>query len=59
MIFALQLLALLTNEQLAQATELTLEYDPQPPYHTGSPKSGTGSIGRGIPQRLLAALSPN
>jgi len=42
--FALQLLALLTNEQLAQATELTLEYDPQPPYHTGSPKVAPAAL---------------
>ena len=33
---ALQLAALITDETTAQAVQLLIEYDPQPPYDTGS-----------------------
>lgn len=33
---ALQLAALITDETTAQAVQLIIEYDPQPPYDTGS-----------------------
>ena len=33
---ALQLVALITDETTAQAVQLQIEYDPQPPNDTGS-----------------------
>ncbi len=36
--FALSLVALLRNELYAQAVQLYLEYDPQPPFDAGSPE---------------------
>ena len=40
--FGLTLLAHLRGEQVAKLAELTMEYDPQPPFHTGTPE-GAGS----------------
>ena len=34
---ALHLLALIAGEQVAKAVQLSIEYDPQPPFDTGSP----------------------
>jgi cyclohexyl-isocyanide hydratase len=36
--FGLQIAALLTNETYAKAIQLYLEYDPQPPFNSGSPE---------------------
>jgi cyclohexyl-isocyanide hydratase len=36
--FGLQVAARLRSEQYAQMLQLMLEYDPQPPFHAGSPK---------------------
>ena len=36
--FGLVLLARLRGDFVAQRTELAIEYDPQPPFHTGSPR---------------------
>lgn len=37
--FGLTLLAQLRGEVVAQATQLAMEYDPQPPFQTGSPEN--------------------
>ena len=37
--FGLTLLAELRGEAVAQATQLAMEYDPQPPFQTGSPEN--------------------
>jgi len=37
--FGLRIAAKLRGEEYAQAMELTLEYDPQPPFHTGTPET--------------------
>ncbi|MDP9024859.1 MAG: DJ-1/PfpI family protein, partial [Candidatus Eremiobacteraeota bacterium] len=34
---ALHLLALIAGEQVAKAVQLSIEYDPQPPFDAGSP----------------------
>ena len=44
---ALQLAALITDETTAQAVQLQIEYDPQPPYDTGSvAKAGPAIVAR-------------
>jgi len=49
---ALQLVALITDETTAQAVQLLIEYDPQPPYDTGSiAKAGPVIVAKA---RLLA-----
>lgn len=42
--FGLHLAARLRGEQYAQALELTLEYDPQPPYHSGTPETASPAV---------------
>ena len=37
--FAIRIAAKLRGEEYAQAMELTLEYDPQPPFHSGNPET--------------------
>lgn len=41
---ALQLLAKLGGSEVAQSTQLQLEYDPQPPFDTGSPSKAPQPI---------------
>jgi transcriptional regulator GlxA family with amidase domain len=41
---ALFLVSQLTDEETAQATQLALEYDPQPPFDTGTPQKASPSI---------------
>jgi len=35
---ALHLVALLAGDEVAQAIQVVLEYDPQPPFDSGSPE---------------------
>jgi cyclohexyl-isocyanide hydratase len=37
--FALQLAAILEGEETAREIQLQIEYDPKPPFHSGSPKT--------------------
>jgi transcriptional regulator GlxA family with amidase domain len=53
---ALTLAARLAGDQVAQAIQLGIEYDPQPPFDTGSPAKAPSelielirSMGRGTP----------
>lgn len=52
--FGLVLLARLRGDDVARMTQLLMEYDPQPPFHAGSPKDA-GSV---MTQDLLASLRP-
>ena len=48
--FALTLVAEIRGNDVAQAIQLQMEYDPEPPFHAGSPQSAT-------PQQLTTARS--
>lgn len=48
--FALTLVAEIHGDEVAQAIQLQMEYDPEPPFHTGSPQSAT-------PEQLTTARS--
>lgn len=41
---ALMLAALLTDERVAQAIQLSVEYDPQPPFDAGSPATAPADV---------------
>jgi putative intracellular protease/amidase len=49
---ALQLVAELVSEEHAQATQLALEYDPEPPFDAGSPEKAPPPVR----ERVLAAI---
>lgn len=49
---ALTLLAVLRDEPTAQAVQLAMEYDPDPPFATGSPRSAPP----GLAERALALI---
>jgi putative intracellular protease/amidase len=40
----LQLAALIAGEQVAMAIQLAIEYDPQPPFDSGSPRSAPAEV---------------
>lgn len=42
--FALKIVSLLANDEEAQKIQLTLEYDPQPPFDAGNPDSAPDSV---------------
>ncbi len=42
--FGLRLAALLRNEKMARAMQLSLEYDPQPPFHAGTPATAGADV---------------
>lgn len=50
---ALHLAARLSDEKVAQAMQLALEYDPDPPYDTGSPEKADAEL-RALALRLIA-----
>ncbi len=52
--FGLHLAAKLRNEKYAKAMQLGLEYDPQPPYHAGTP----AGAGADITQMMRALYEP-
>jgi transcriptional regulator GlxA family with amidase domain len=41
---ALALAARLTDQLTAEAIQLVLEYDPEPPFHTGSPARASQAV---------------
>ena len=52
--FGLTMLAELAGEEVARSVQLMMEYDPQPPFDSGSPeKAGPERVGR-----LLEAIKP-
>src|SRR5713101_3239278 len=52
--FGLVLLAKLRGDDVAKVTQLAMEYDPQPPFHAGSPRGA----GAAMTRQLLASLEP-
>lgn len=54
---ALTVLGRLKGEKLAQAVQLGIEYDPQPPFSAGSPASASPEIVE-FATRMLAAAAP-
>jgi cyclohexyl-isocyanide hydratase len=52
--FGSVLLAKLRGDDVAKMTQLLMEYDPQPPFHAGSPKGA----GAAMTQQLLASMEP-
>jgi len=48
---SLVLVALLRGEALAQELQLYMAYDPQPPFHAGSPRTAPADILRTVTQR--------
>jgi len=54
--FALQLAAILESEQVAREIQLGIEYDPAPPFNSGSPKTAAPDVLQNV-RGKLAALS--
>jgi putative intracellular protease/amidase len=44
----LQLAALIAGEQVAMAIQLAIEYDPQPPFDSGSPRSAPAEVSASV-----------
>ena len=55
--FALTLTALLRGEEHAKAVQLSLEYDPAPPFDSGSPETADPALVERY-RRRMAALAP-
>ena len=57
---ALTLLARMYGPELAQITQLGIEYDPQPPFDTGSPSKAPAEMVEVVRSQLyrLAAAEP-
>jgi cyclohexyl-isocyanide hydratase len=53
--FGLTLLAKLRGVEAAQAVQLMLEYDPQPPFSGGSPDTAPAAIVRRVREMIQAA----
>ena len=50
---ALTLVARMTNDEIAQAIQLSVEYDPQPPFDAGAPEKAPTSV----LERVRAAIA--
>jgi putative intracellular protease/amidase len=55
---ALTLAAHLAGEQVAQAIQLGIEYDPQPPFDTGNPETAPPELVEGLRAILTAVPEP-
>lgn len=55
---ALTLLARMHGPQIAQGVQLAIEYDPQPPFNTGSPSKAPGEIVEFVRWRLDTLGAP-
>ena len=55
--FGLTLLAELRGEQVAQVTQLALEYDPEPPFQAGTPEKA-GSVVTGMALAAIGDMKP-
>ena len=53
---ALVLAARIAGEAVAQAIQLGIEYDPQPPFRSGSPQTAPPEVLEGVRQRMRARL---
>jgi putative intracellular protease/amidase len=56
---ALILAARIAGVEMAQAIQLGIEYDPQPPFDAGSPEKAPVAIVEGLRARLRARLQPS
>jgi cyclohexyl-isocyanide hydratase len=54
--FGLQVAARLRSEQYAQVLQLMLEYDPQPPFHAGSPDGAGEELTKHVRERRAPAV---
>lgn len=54
--FALTLMAEIAGLDIAQAVQLALEYDPQPPFNSGSPRVAQRAVKEAADQRYAARL---
>jgi cyclohexyl-isocyanide hydratase len=55
--FGLYVARLITNEQVARAIQLSIEYNPQPPFTSGSPEGAEPEIVAAVKERAAAMLS--
>jgi cyclohexyl-isocyanide hydratase len=55
--FGLQLAALLRGEDYARRIQLTLEYDPKPPFSSGSPRTAGPELVRDVLERRAKILA--
>jgi transcriptional regulator GlxA family with amidase domain len=55
---ALRLAAKIAGEELAQAIQLGIEYDPQPPFDAGSPQKAPASIVEAVRARARFESAP-
>jgi len=56
--FALSLVAKMRGEELARAIQLSMEYDPAPPFPGGSPKSAAPELVADMRQRMEPFIAP-
>jgi cyclohexyl-isocyanide hydratase len=54
--FGLVLLAKLRGDDAARSTQLAMEYDPEPPFHAGSPKTAGPAIVEQAMTMMAAAM---
>jgi transcriptional regulator GlxA family with amidase domain len=55
---ALTLVARMTNDEVAQAIQLSVEYDPQPPFDAGAPEKAPASAVE-LVRAVLAQQDPS
>jgi cyclohexyl-isocyanide hydratase len=55
--FALTLMAEIAGPDIAQAVQLGLEYDPHPPFNSGSPRVAPQAAKEAADERYAARLS--
>lgn len=55
--FGLRVVAELAGERVAQAIQLGLEYDPEPPYRCGHPDVAEATLVRSVRDRLAESLA--
>src|SRR5262245_9588636 len=55
---ALTLAARIAGDEVAQGIQLRIEYDPQPPFSSGSPRTAPAHVLEGVRQAMRARLEP-
>jgi hypothetical protein len=53
---ALTLAARIAGEEVAQAIQLGIEYDPQPPFRAGSPETAPAHVVEALRARMRARM---
>ena len=54
--FGLTLLSIMRDEKTARATQLALEYDPHPPFNSGSPRTAAPELVEAVRGKNVAAV---